>query len=398
MLDALGAEGLLVDDVGRREPLLHRACFAVHFTDDVVLGAGDARLRSFVVDDRGAGGHRLLRVDDVRELLVRHDAAAPLLGRRLALRDHGGDALADVADGVVEQPGVVGVLGGVLVAGGGVGPFRGVVVGEDQVDAGDAQGGGRVDGEDAGVRVRGAQELHVEEAGDVDVEGVARGAGHHLGPGRGTQIPADGLSGVRLIGVPYAAHRVLDDPVAGAAADVPLERPGRSVSCSSSRAAVVIRYPAVQNPHWNPCASRNCRCTGWSSPSSPASPSTVVTARPSARTAGVEATVHRLPVDVHRARPAIPRVTALLDAEPAAFTEVGAQTLTGARLVREGAPVDVDPVTHAVSPEVVVPCAVSSRRISSAKRSALCHRHGIALLSVPVHTGRWRCRRGCCTR
>ena len=44
--------------------------------------------------------------------------------------------------------------------------------------------------------------------------------------------------------------------------------------------------PAVQKPHWNACASRNACCIGCSSPSG-ASPSIVVTSRPSARKAGI---------------------------------------------------------------------------------------------------------------
>ena len=49
-------------------------------------------------------------------------------------------------------------------------------------------------------------------------------------------------------------------------------------------------FPAVQKPHWKPWRSRNCCCIGWSSPpatpEASASPSMVVTACPSARTAG----------------------------------------------------------------------------------------------------------------
>lgn len=142
VLDALRAEGLLVDDVGVGEAVRDGADLAVHFAGDVVLHAGDPHLGALaLVDDGGAGGHRLLRVGDVRELFVDdfHPAAA-FLGGLFAVGDHGGDALADVADGVVEDAGVVGVLGGVLVTGRGVQVLRSVLVGEDGVHAGHAQG------------------------------------------------------------------------------------------------------------------------------------------------------------------------------------------------------------------------------------------------------------------
>lgn len=58
-----------------------------------------------------------------------------------------------------------------------------------------AQGGGRVDGEDAGVGVRGAQQLHVKHARDVDVEGVAGGARDDLRSGGGRKVAAHGLAG-----------------------------------------------------------------------------------------------------------------------------------------------------------------------------------------------------------
>ena len=52
------------------------------------------------------------------------------------------------------------------------------------------------------------------------------------------------------------------------------------VSRSSDTDAITI--PGVQNPHCNPCSARNARCMGCSWPSGPASPSRVVTCRPSA--------------------------------------------------------------------------------------------------------------------
>jgi len=66
---------------------------------------------------------------------------------------------------------------------------------------------------------------------------------------------------------------------------LPLSERGRSVRWRSDSAAVVMIMPAVQNPHWNPCASRKLCCTGCR-PSGGARPSIVVTSRPWARNAG----------------------------------------------------------------------------------------------------------------
>ena len=65
-----------------------------------------------------------------------------------------------------------------------------------------------------------------------------------------------------------------------------MNRRGRSAgSVSSGTVDAVTTMPAVQNPHWNPPASTNRCCTGCRSSGVP-SPATVVTARPSARSAG----------------------------------------------------------------------------------------------------------------
>src|SRR5207244_12239569 len=60
---------------------------------------------------------------------------------------------------------------------------------------------------------------------------------------------------------------------------------GRGLPASSSQAERIM--PGVQNPHCRPCCSQNACCTGWSFPSC-ASPSMVVTERPSTCTAKSE--------------------------------------------------------------------------------------------------------------
>ena len=92
--------------------------------------------------------------------------------------------------------------------------------------------------------------------------------------------------------------------------------------------------PAAQKPHWNAWASRNDCCIGCSLPSQ-ASPWSVVTSRPSARNAGIEATVDRLAIEPDRARTAIPGVTPFFHSKPAKAAQKGSQALAGTRFRRE---------------------------------------------------------------
>src|SRR5205085_8575759 len=78
----------------------------------------------------------------------------------------------------------------------------------------------------------------------------------------------------------------------------------------------------------------------------------------------IQAAVHGSAVDVHGAGAAVAGVAALLDAEVAAFAQVGAQALAGAGLLGVLAAVDLDAeARHA-----------SSSRISSAARTVTCRR------------------------
>ena len=103
--------------------------------------------------------------DGGEEVVFDVEGAGARFGGALVRGDDGGDTLADEADGVVEQAGVVGVGAGVFVAGGGEQAGGSVLVSEDGDDAGVGEGGGAVDAADAGVGVGGAQQAHVEEAG-----------------------------------------------------------------------------------------------------------------------------------------------------------------------------------------------------------------------------------------
>ncbi len=57
----------------------------------------------------------------------------------------------------------------------------------------------------------------------------------------------------------------------------------------------------MQNPHWNPWASRNASCTGCRVPSARISPSIVVISEPAACTASIRHDADGLAVEQHRA-------------------------------------------------------------------------------------------------
>ncbi len=368
VLHALGAEALLVDQVGLGEALLDAADLAVHLADHVVGRARDPRLRALGVEHRGAGGHREFGVEDVRQhLVLDDDPPAALLGGALAVGDHRRHPLSGEAHHVVQHPGVVRVLGRVLVPGRGEQPLRGVVVGQHQVDAGHPQGGRGVDGEDPGVRVRGAQQLHVQQPLDLDVEGVAGGAGDDLRAGGSAEAAADGLPGARLLRVPDPAQRVLDRPVAGAAAQVSLQRlrqvgelpfvQGRGGHQEAGRAEAALEALRVQEPllHRVQFAVLGQPLDGGHGPALGAY-------------GRVQAAVYGFAVHLDGAGAAVARVAALLHPEPAALAQVRPQALPRARLGVERLVVDPDREAHRPA------SSVSSRRICSAKWKVMCRR------------------------
>ena len=95
--------------------------------------------------------------------------------------------------------------------------------------------------------------------------------------------------------------------------------------------------PAVQNPHWNPCASRNCALHGVQ---------LAVLGQPLdgrhleifGAVGGDETAMDRHAVEPDRAGAAVARVAALLDAEPPQLAQEGAQALAGGRLLGEVLP------------------------------------------------------------
>ena len=113
-------------------------------------------------------------------------------------------------------------------------------------------------------------------------------------------------------------HRVEDLLVARAAAQVARRAPRGSrrplgAALRASRSCVATISPGVQNPHCTAPASRNASCTGCSS-SSPASPSTVTTVRPSAWPAATRHEHDERAVEVDRARAALALLAGVLGA------------------------------------------------------------------------------------
>ena len=92
--------------------------------------------------------------------------AARRLGDPLALGDHGGDALADIADDIVQHVGIIGIDQVILVRRGAVEPAGHVLPGEDGDHPGQRGGAVPVDAEDARMRVRRAQDLQVQQSLD----------------------------------------------------------------------------------------------------------------------------------------------------------------------------------------------------------------------------------------
>lgn len=128
---------------------------------------------------QGGRPERLLGVGHrVQQLVLDRDGGRGEAGGVGVVGGDGGDGFAVVADHVVGEDGPVGDPAAV---GGGAGD---VGVGDDGAHAGHGRGGRRVDGEDAGVRVRGAEHGGPEQAFGPQVGGVGEGA---LGLGAGVR-------------------------------------------------------------------------------------------------------------------------------------------------------------------------------------------------------------------
>jgi len=229
---------------------------------------------------------------------------APGLGGGNRLRHHGGDALADEAGGAVQQQGVVGVGPVVLVPGGGIPAARRVLMRQHRHHPWHRQRRRAVDGTDAGMGVRGAQQAQVQQARHADVERVARRARHHICRCRGR-------------GVHHcpAINRIGDSAVAGAAAQVALHGPGqvgplRLVQRMDRHHHARGAEPALEALRLGEAAL----CRVHLRPAQPLYRRDLAVRRAEGRH---QAAMHRHPVQQHGAGAAIAGAASLLDAEPA---------------------------------------------------------------------------------
>ena len=256
--------------LGTEEGLILLADLVDAFDGDVPLGIRVAAPDHHRADDVGArvvavpvshrrpiGVERLhlgraLGIGDGLERLVldanRRSGAACLLG--LLGRDDR-DRLAEVADAVEGEHGLVGELEAVGLAAGDV------VLGDDRVDARHRDRLGDVDLEDPRVRVRAADGLAPEHPGGAEVARVrelARDLGDRIGTARGRNRPTATERAGRRAHPPAArwtASRIFWYPVQRQRLPESASRISSSVGSGTRRrrSAAATTKPGVQNPH-----------------------------------------------------------------------------------------------------------------------------------------------------
>jgi hypothetical protein len=200
------------------------------------------------------------------------------------------------------------------------------------------------------------QELHVKQAVDRDVEGVARFTRDHGRTGRRRDIAAARRGRIGFIDVARPAHRILDGAISGAPAQIAFEGVGevgalglveaRGRDDHAGRAKSALETLGLEKR----ALHRMQRPVGRQ-----AFDGRDLAAFGTERRD--EAAVHRLAVDQDAAGAAIAGVAAFLDAVPSELAQEGAQALARAR--RRGGIGAVDEIGHGSS--------ASSRRISSAR-------------------------------
>ena len=216
----------------------------------------------------------------------------------------------------------------------------------------------------AGVRMRRTQNLHVQHAVNRHVERVARLPGHHLGTGRRGDVVAAGGARLGAFCFEAAVERVLDGAIAGAAAQVALER-----LPEVGALRLVERRRGHDHAGGAEAALEALRVEEGALHGMQFVAAGKALDRRHLAALGAErrdeATVHRLAVERHRAGAAVAGIASLLDAEQPESAQEGAQALAGRRV--PGHRLAVDGELHAGSP-------ASSRRISCARCSVMCRR------------------------
>ena len=343
VLDAVNAEAEA--DHRRRAGQARRdvADMAVGLRGKVTPRVGDPGGGCLVpVHERGTRRHGLVRIENGGPRPVLDgDPGRAQLRRGGRFGHHGGYPLAGEAHHPVEQQSVERIVGDLLVPGAGIGHCGRIPVAEHRQHARDGQRRGGVHRHDFRVRMRGADQHHVCQTGNSQVQRVRLVAGDHVaagwggqaGPGRGGR----GRSGRGRLGLLARFRRAARQPgervghglVAGTAAQVALQRPGRigpllvvqSRDCHDhpGRAEAALESLRVQERLLGrvqfAIAARQALDRGHR-----------LAHRAHRR---IDAAVYGHPADVHGTGAAVAGVAPLLDPEPALLTQEGAQALPG---------------------------------------------------------------------
>ena len=367
MLDARGDIGGLVHDVGFGKALLDIADMAVDLGHDIAPRVVDAGFRPLVVEDRRAGLHRGFWIEYGRkQVVIDLELAATGFGGCLAFGNHRSDALADEADDVIQNGGVIGIAAFILVSRARIEFSRRVFPGQNGAHARHRQCGVFADRFDARMGMRRPQQLKMQETGRRDIERILRAAADNGRTGGCRHAAAASAAGLGLLDLAHAANGILDRAIAGATANIAFQSPGeilplrliqtrrRHDHARRTEAALIPLRLQEGLLHRMRLAIRGQAFDRRDR--------TVFGA-----IGGKNAAMHRLAIDQHRAGATIARVTSFLHAEPSELAQKRPQTLSGTRL--GGVAFSVHRKGHSS------PSPASSWQISSANCSVMCRRH-----------------------
>jgi hypothetical protein len=335
---------------------------------NVALGIVNPGFRSLVVNDRGARLHRIFRIEDGRqEVVVDGKLAAAFLCGRLAVGNDCGDALADEAHNPVEHRGVVRIDDRIFVPGARIEVRRRVFVSQNRPHAGNGQRLAPADRSDAGVGVGRTQELEMQQSRRRRVHRIMGATANDGACGRRGHAAAARRTGFGCFDLAHTADGIFDRAISGAAANVALQGPfeilllrlveARGRDDHARRAETTLESLRLQKGFLYrvqfavPCQAFNRRdgaaldAEGWK-----------------------QTGMHRLAVDHHRARPAVPGVAALLDAETAELAQQCPQALARSRLCVVALSI------HQKNHDAPALLPSNSRRISSANCCVTCRR------------------------
>ena len=368
VLDTVAVEGGLKGDGGCGERRSDIAELAMCLRDEIALRIGNAvRAGAIRMNEWRAGRHRLFGIDQRRQnLVVDLQPTAGLLGSAFAVRDHRRDLLADEAHDIVEDAGILGVHPVLLVSRRREQHRWCVLMRQDCVHAGHGHRRRSVDRDDPCMRMWRAQQLDVQQAVDLRVERIARRAANDVGARGCRQAAAERAAGLDArLDIGLAVDRVLDRTIAGAAADVALQRgaeigPLGLVQRSAGENHAGGAEAALESLRVEEGLLHRVRAIFAAETFDRGDGAPLRAKR------GDQAAMHGLAVEQHGAGAAIAGVAALLHSELAEFAQERAQALAGAWRLRKIRAIDLE-AHDGIAPR-------SSARISSASRSVMCLR------------------------